>query len=124
MQDEINARSEDEGMSVYEYIVDNVDSDNLVMGDMILKLKRCDMSGQFLASTARFLAAVDRTRFEHWIAPLVEATIEKDRDRRYIGSLLEALWGADYMKNSAVLCEKDDNFRRIFKRIYSSKDAM
>lgn len=111
-------------MAIYEYIVDNVGSDSLVMGDMVLKLKRSDMTGQFLASTARFLAAIDRERYEQWIGPLVEATIEKDRDRRYIGSLLEALWGVDYKERADELREKDDNFRRIYKRIYTADDAM
>lgn len=122
--EELNKDTQDEGMAIYEYIVDNVDSDSLVMGDMVLKLRRSDMTGQFLASTARFLAAIDRARFEQWIGPLVEGAIEKDRDRRYIGSLLEALWGADYMEHADELREKDDNFRRIYKRIYSSEDAM
>ncbi len=122
--EETNKDTIEEGMAIYEYIVDNVGSDSLVMGDMVLKLKRSDMTGQFLASTARFLAAIDRERYEQWIGPLVEATIEKDRDRRYIGSLLEALWGADYKERADELREKDDNFRRIYKRIYTADDAM
>lgn len=119
-----NTNPEEEGMTIYEYIVDNVTSDNLLMGDMVMKLRRADTSGQFLASTARFLAAVDRPRFEQWIGPLVEGAIEKDRDRRYIGSLLEALWGSDYREHAEELREKDDNFRRIYKRIYSAGDSM
>jgi len=110
---------EDEGMQIYEYIVDNAESDSLQMGDMVMKLRHADTTGQFLCSTARYLAAVDRERFGQWIAPLVEGAIEKDRDRRYIGSLLEALWGADYAERAEELKATDDNFRRIYKRIYS-----
>lgn len=110
---------EDEGMQIYEYIVDNAESDNLQMGDMVMKLRHADTTGQFLCSTARYLAAVDRERFDQWIAPLVEGAIEKDRDRRYIGSLLEALWGIDYADRVEELKNCDDNFRRIYKRIYS-----
>ena len=44
--------------------------------------------------------------------------IDKDRERKYIGSLLEALWGADYHDNADKLRETDDNFRRIYKRMF------
>ncbi|MBJ2196377.1 hypothetical protein EEL52_05785 [Muribaculaceae bacterium Isolate-113 (HZI)] len=117
-EDMINT-PEEEGMQIYEYIVDNAESESLQMGDMVMKLRNADTTGQFLCSTARYLAAVDRERFDRWIAPLVEGAIEKDRDRRYIGSLLEALWGADYMERAEELKASDDNFRRIYKRIYS-----
>lgn len=109
---------EEEGMRIYEYIVDNAENSELQMGDMVMKLRNADATGQFLCSTARYLAAVDRERFDNWIAPLVEGAIERDRDRRYIGSLLEALWGADYKEKAEELKLKDDNFRRIYKRLF------
>lgn len=112
--------SEDEGMKIYEYIVDHAENEDLLMGDMVMKLRNSDRTGQFLCSTARYLAAVDRERFDQWIAPLVEGAIEKDRDRRYIGSLLEALWGSDYKDRAEELKSIDDNFRRIYKRLYES----
>lgn len=112
--------SEDEGMKIYEYIVDHAENEDLLMGDMVMKLRNADRTGQFLCSTARYLAAVDRERFDQWIAPLVEGAIEKDRDRRYIGSLLEALWGSDYKDRAEELKSIDDNFRRIYKRLYES----
>lgn len=112
--------SEDEGMRIYEYIVDNAENEDLVMGELVMKLRNADKTGQFLCSTARYLAAVDRERFDNWIAPLVEGAIEKDRDRKYIGSLLEALWGADYRLRADELKLADDNFRRIYKRLYES----
>lgn len=108
------------GMAIYEEIVDNADNGTLQMGDVIMRLKEVDTTGQFLASTARYLAALDRERFEQWLAPLVEGAIEKDRDRRYIGSLLEALWGADYADHAEELKLSDDNFRRIYKRLYEN----
>ncbi|MBD5304085.1 MAG: hypothetical protein K2G53_10310 [Muribaculaceae bacterium] len=111
---------EEEGMRIYEYIVDNAENEELLMGDLVMKLRNADTTGQFLCSTARYLAAVDRERFCDWIAPLVEGAIEKDRDRRYIGSLLEALWGVDYKDRAEDLKQTDDNFRRIYKRLYDS----
>lgn len=109
---------EEEGMKVYEYIVDNAENDVLPMEELVRKLREVDTTGQFLCSTARYLAAVDRQRFDCWIAPLVEGAIEKDRDRHYIGSLLEALWGTDYADKAEELKACDNNFRRIYKRIY------
>lgn len=119
--DQTKKTPEEEGMAIYEYIVDNAENDTLRMEDMIMKLRRVDTTGQFLCSTARYLAAVDRERFGNWIAPLVEGAIEKDRDRRYIGSLLQALWGDDYADRVEELKASDDNFRRIYKRIYPSE---
>lgn len=107
-----------DGMATYDYIVNNVDACLEHMPALVDNLRRVDISGQFLASTARFLCAVDRDRFSEWIAPLIEGAIEKDRERRYIGSLLEAIWGSDYEDRAERLKQEDNNFRRIYKRIY------
>lgn len=109
-----------DGMATYEYIVNNFETCAGEMPDLIENLKRVDVSGQFLASSARFLAAVDKEKFSPWLPPLIEGAIAKDRERRYIGSLLEAIWGADYRERAEELRETDDNFRRIYKRIYPS----
>lgn len=107
-----------DGMATYDYIVNNVDTCLESMPQLVENLRRADISGQFLASTARFLCAVDREKFSGWITPLIEGAIEKDRERRYIGSLLQAIWGNDYMERAEQLKSEDDNFRRIYKRIY------
>ncbi|MCM1153492.1 MAG: hypothetical protein NC328_07560 [Muribaculum sp.] len=107
-----------DGMATYDYIVNHVDSCIEDMPELIENLRRVDCSGQFLASSARFLCAVDRNGFASCLEPLIEGAIEKDRERRYIGSLLEAIWGKDYRHRVDELRETDDNFRRIFKRIY------
>lgn len=110
---------EQEGMAVYQHIVDSCETCGVDLNDQIARLREVDMSGQFLASTARYLAAVDREKFEPWLAPLIEAAIEKDRERRYIGSLLQAIWGEDYEERADELRQADNNFRRIYKRIHS-----
>jgi hypothetical protein len=110
--------SDSDGMATYDYIVNNVDTCVGDLPDLIDNLVRVDRTGQFLASTVRFLAAVDRESFRPFLGPLIDAAIDKDRERRYIGSLLEALWGADYKDKADSLCRTDDNFRRIYKRIY------
>lgn len=108
----------DEGLKIYEYIVNNCTSCVEEMPRLFEQLKEADTTGQFLASTARYLAAVDRVHYESWIPFLVEATIEKDRERKYIGALLEAVWGEGYQEKVDELRNTDDNFRRIYKRLY------
>ncbi len=115
-----NLENDTDGMATYDYIVNHVDSCSDIMPALIDNMLRVDMTGQFLASSARFLAAVDRATFEPWLAPLIEGAIDKDRERKYIGSLLEALWGSDYHDRADELKESDDNFRRIYKRVYPS----
>lgn len=107
-----------DGMATYEYIVNNVDSCLDEMEPLVENLKRVDMTGQFLASSARFLAAVDRAKFEEWLAPLVEGAIEKDRERKYITSLLDAIWGKNYKDKADELRLSDNLFRRLYKRVY------
>lgn len=107
-----------DGMLTYDYIVNNVESIYPQMDMLVDNLLRADLTGQFLASSARFLTAIDREKFHLHIGRLVVGAIEKDRERRYIGSLLEALWGADYRERAYELNMTDDNFRRIYKRIY------
>lgn len=119
MSETLKNLSEDkDGMATYDYIVNNVDTCLDSMPELIENLKRVDVSGQFLASTARFLCAVDREKFSSCMTPLIEGAIEKDRERRYIGALLQAIWGSDYMEKAEELKAIDDNFRRIYKRIY------
>lgn len=111
-----------DGMATYEWIVNNPEKCcSESMEFLIENLKRCDISGQFLASSARFLSAIDREAYSQWIPQLVEGVIEKDREHRYIGSLLEAVWGADYKERAEQLRESDDNFRRIYKRLFSTR---
>lgn len=122
--EETNETMDQRGMKLYEYIVDHAETLGEELDGLIHRLRGVDTTGQFLASTARFLAAIDRTRFEQWLAPLIEGAIDKDRERKYIGSLLQAIWGDDYEDRCDALCKEDNNFRRIYKRIHSSEDPM
>ena len=112
-----------DGMATYDYIVNNEETIEEMMDILVENLRKVDMSGQFLASSARFLHAVDAERFHAWIPQLVEGAIEKDKERKYIGSLLEALWGQDYAERAGELQRSDDNFRKIYKRLYPA-DAL
>ena len=106
------------GLLTYEYIANNmgsIDEDMSVLVDnMILK----DRTGQFVVSTARYLNAIDREKYAASIDLLVKAAIAKDRDHVYLGTLASSLWGPDYKEHAEQLSETDDNFRRIYKRLY------
>lgn len=122
--EENNNKSENRGMAVYERIVDQAESRGAGLNELIEELKQVDTTGQFLASTARYLSAVDKEYFEPWLTSLIEAAIERDRERRYIGSLLEAIWGADYEQRVEDLRASDNNFRRIYRRMHPELEAM
>lgn len=107
-----------DGLATYEYLANNVeviDDDLDCLTDNLIKV---DANGQFLVSAARFLAAVDKERFAGAIDRMVAAAIDKDRERAYIGSLLQSLYGADYPERAEELRVSDNNFRRIYKRLY------
>ncbi len=107
-----------DGMDTYDYLVNHITGLEGDIVPFIENIHRVDRTGQFLASTARFLAAVNQAFFENEIGMLIEFAIEKDRDRKYIGSLLKAIWGDNYKDRAEDLCTCDDNFRRIYRRIY------
>ena len=71
-----------DGMAVYEYIVNHSDSCDAEMPQLIDMLCRADASGQFLASSARYLHAIDGEKFRPWVGRLIECAIDKDRERR------------------------------------------
>ena len=77
-----------------------------------------DLNGQFVVSTARYLCAIDSERYADSIDVLVKAAIEKDREHKYLGDLIAGIYGADYKERAAELSATDDNFRRIYKRLY------
>lgn len=108
-----------DGLATYDYLVNHVADCISDMDYLTDNLLSKDATGQFLASSARFLSSVNAEMFSKWIGRLIEGAILKDRERRYIGSLLESIWGPDYAERADELNRTDDNFRRIYKRIYS-----
>lgn len=108
-----------DAISTYDYIVNNLPDCIGEMDTLTANLLEKDTEGKYLASSARFLYSTDGERYRPWIDRLIEGAIEKDRERRYIGGLLEAIWGEDYRERAEELSKTDDNFRRIYKRIFS-----
>lgn len=107
-----------DGLLTYEYIANNIgviDEDIDWLADNLIKV---DGSGQFLVSAARYLNAVDKEHFSVTIDKMVSAAIDRDRERAYIGYLLQSLYGDDYLERAEELRLSDNNFRRIYKRLY------
>ena len=109
-----------DGLLTYEYIANNIDSIDDVMLDLANNIVNVDLSGQFVVSAARYLNAIDKEKYAESIDLLVKAAIEKDRERKYLGDLIVSLWGADYKEHADELSASDDNFRRIYKRLFAT----
>ncbi len=118
--DEKKALSKDpDGLSTYEYIANHIGMCDEDMDYLVDNMISVDASGQFVASAARYLFAIDGEKYAPQIDRLLAAVIEKDRERRYLGDLLQAIWGSDYAERAEELSAADNNFRRIYKRLYS-----
>lgn len=108
-----------DGLLTYEYIANNIDSIDDIMLDLANNIINVDLSGQFVVSAARYLNAIDKEKYAECIDILVKAAIEKDRERKYLGDLIVSLWGTDFKERADELSANDDNFRRIYKRLYA-----
>lgn len=111
-------KKDEDGLLTYEYIANNIGKCDSIMPELVTNIINVDRNGQFAVSTARYLNAINKEKYAACIDMLVKASIEKDREHKYIPDLLSSLWGADYDEHVAELNVKDDNFRRIYKRVY------
>ncbi len=112
--------NDSDGMACYEYLVNNTDAGCDCIDKVADNIIRIDKSGQFVSSAARYLNAVEPELYSSIISKLINSAIEKDRDHVYLPDLLSAIWGKDYPEHAEELRESDDNFRRIYKRLYPS----
>ena len=106
------------GLLTYEYIANNIGLIDEIMPELADNIVSVDMSGQFVVSAARYLNAIDKDKYADSIDKLIKAAIEKDRERKYLGDLVVSIWGDDYKEKAEELLVVDDNFRRIYKRLY------
>ncbi len=107
-----------DGLLTYEYIANNISVVDDIMLELADNIINVDLTGQFVVSAARYLNAIDEEKYAESIDRLVKAAIEKDRERKYLGDLAVSIWGADYKEHADELAAKDDNFRRIYKRLF------
>lgn len=113
-----NLANDPDGLLTYEYIANHIGGCDDIMDDLVDNMILVDTTGQFLVSAARYLYAIDPEKYSAHINKLIATAIEKDRERRYIGDLLQSIWGADYADHVDELSGTDDNFRRIYKRMF------
>lgn len=107
-----------DGLLTYEYIANNIGECDADLPELINILRQIDLSGQFTASAARFLNAIDADRYADAVRALVAATIDHDRERAYLGDLIENIYGSDYAEHAEELSATDNNFRRMYKRLF------
>ena len=106
------------GLATYEYIANNIDTIDADLPELVEIIVNVDTNGRFVVSTARYLHAINAEQYAASIDVLVKAAIEKDREHKYLGDLVASLYGADYKEHAVELSAADDNFRRIYKRLY------
>ena len=117
-EDKKRLAADTDGRAAYEYIANHIE-DGLDDIDAVIEyMAKADTTGQIMASTAKYLHAIDHDRFEKQIQALVEATIGRDREHRYLADILIGIYGPDYEQRAEELIETDNNFRRIYKRLY------
>lgn len=112
-----------DGLLTYEYLANNIENCDEDIEWLVDNVVRVDLSGQFTASAARYLHAIDPDKYGDAVNALVAATIGKDREHRYLQALLAGIYGNDYQAKAAELSLTDDNFRRIYKRLYPANDS-
>lgn len=115
---ELKDRDKD-GLLIYECIANNAGQDDAYLPELCKALAEVDLSGQFTASAARFLHAVDSTGYADLVRPLVSATIDLDRERKYLGDLFQCLYGPVEDLDVAAMSAADNNFRRMYKRLFA-----
>lgn len=123
--DDLKALQQDpDGLLTYEYLANNIEDPALDLDALIDNMVRVDLNGQFLASTARYLHAIDAEKYAGPVCRLVAATIDKDREHRYLADILNSIYGTDYADRCTELSAKDDNFRRIYKRLFPNPESL
>lgn len=122
MDEELKKRlsKDTDGLLTYEYIANHIGLCDDIMDELIANMISVDASGQFVASAARYLAAIGSEAYAPQISTLIAAAIDKDRERKYLPDLIAGIWGADYADKADSLSAADDNFRRIYTRLHPS----
>ncbi len=111
-------RQDPDGLLTYEYLANHIgECDSSDIEILVENMCTVDLTGQFLASAARYLNATDPATFAPAIRRLVAGAIDKDREHRYLPDLITGLYGQDYAERAEALCASDDNFRRLYKRL-------
>lgn len=119
-KEEIRALENDpDGLVTYEYLANHLtELKEEQLAELVENMARVDLSAQYLASGARYMHALDAARYARHVERMISLTIDRDREHRYLGELIMAIYGADYYNRVEELSAKDDNFRRMYKRLH------
>ena len=117
-EDKKHLADDADGLLTYEYIANHIGTEDLDIQWLVNNMERVDSNGQFTASAARYLNAIDAELYSGEISELIASTIDKDRERKYLPSLLTSIYGDDCEQRAAELSLSDNNFRRIYKRLH------
>lgn len=119
-EDKKRLAADTDGLAAYEYIANHIEDGIDDIDAVIEYMAKADSTGQIMASTAKYLNAIDPERFAKQIQTLVEATIDRDREHKYLADILIGIYGPDYEQRAQELSATDNNFRRIYKRLYQN----
>ena len=123
-QDRKSLRQDTDGLVTYEYLANHIDTCEADMDTIVDNMVNADRTGQFLASAARYLHAIDPQRYAAVIDKLVSATIDKDREHNYLPALMRGIYGDDYATDAEQRCATDRNFRRMYQRLFPRTDTL
>ncbi|MDE6161342.1 MAG: hypothetical protein K2F77_06765 [Muribaculaceae bacterium] len=123
-QDLKTLRQDPDGLATYEYLANNIDTCFDDLDVIVDNMIAVDRSGQFLASAARYLNAIDPERYDEAVARLVAATIDKDREHAYLPALMRGIYGDNFADGATERCATDRNFRRMYQRLYPRTDTL
>lgn len=113
-----------DGLATYEYLANNIETCFDDLDAIIDNMTNVDRTGQFLASAARYLHAIDSERYADAVEKLVAATIDKDREHAYLPSLIRGIYGDNFAEGAEERCATDRNFRRMYQRLFPRPDSL
>lgn len=117
-------RQDTDGLISYEYLANHIDTCEADLDTIVESMVNADRTGQFLASAARYLQAIDPQRYAAVIEKLVSATIDKDREHSYLPALMRGIYGDNYEEGAEQRCATDRNFRRMYQRLFPRTDTL
>lgn len=123
-QDKKLLKQDADGLATYEYLANNIETCFDDLDAIIENMTNVDRTGQFLASAARYLHAIDSERYAPAVEKLVAATIDKDREHAYLPALIRGIYGDNFAEGAEERCATDRNFRRMYQRLFPRPDSL
>lgn len=117
-------KQDTDGLVTYEYLANNIETCYDDLDAIVDNMVEVDRTGQFLASAARYLHAIDPERYAAAVEKLVAATIDKDREHAYLPALMRGIYGDNYAEGAEQRCATDRNFRRMYQRLFPRTDSL